>query len=87
MLFYAFIEEKGWNDTAKGDWKSAKVKKIIADTRYELLDNTYEGKEVLTVSFVDKENVVFDTPFILVDPNLNDGIGYMAGEKIHLQEI
>jgi len=33
---WEFIEEKGWNDTAKEGWQSAKVKKIIADNRYEL---------------------------------------------------
>ena len=77
---WAFIEEKGWNDTAKESWKNAEVKKIIADNSYELLDNTYEGKEVLTVSFEDKEKVVVGIPLILVDPNLNEVIGYMASE-------
>lgn len=77
---WEFIEEKGWNGTAKEGWKSAEVKSVIADNRYELLDETYEGKEILTVSFEDKENVVVGTPLILVDPNLNEVIGYMAGE-------
>ncbi|MBE1554611.1 hypothetical protein [Sporosarcina limicola] len=77
---WEFIEEKGWNDTAKEGWQSAKVKKIIADNSYELLDKTYEGKEILTVSFKDKENVVVGTPLILVDPDFNEVIGYMAGE-------
>ena len=77
---WAFIEEKGWNDTAKEDWQNAKVQQIIADNSYELLDKTYEGKEILTDSFEDKENVVVGTPLILVDPNLNEVIGYMAGE-------
>ncbi len=77
---WEFIEEKGWNDTAKEGWKSARVKRIIADNSYELLDKTYERKEVLSVSFEDKENVVVGTPLILVDPILNEVIGYMAGE-------
>jgi hypothetical protein len=76
---WEFIEEKGWNDTAKEGWQSAKVKKIIADNSYELLDKTYEGKEILTVSFEDKENVVVGTPLILVDPDLNEVIGYISG--------
>lgn len=79
-IAWEFIEEKGWNDTAKDGWKSAKVKKMIADNSYELLDKTYEGKEILTVSFEDKENVVVGTPLILVDPDINEVIGYMAGE-------
>ena len=77
---WEFIKEKGWNDTAKEGWKSAEVKKIIADNRYELLDKTYEGKEILSVSFEDKEYVVVGTPVILVDPDTNKVIGYMAGE-------
>jgi hypothetical protein len=77
---WEFIEVKGWNDTAKEDWKSAKVKKIIADNSYELSDKTYEGKEILSVLFEDKENVVAGTPVILVDPDLNKVIGYIAGE-------
>ena len=77
---WGFIEEKGWNDTAKEDWKSAEVKKIIADNSYKWLDKTYEGKEVLTVTFKDKEYVVAGTPLLLVDPNLNEVIGYMPGE-------
>lgn len=75
---WEFIEEKGWNDTAKEGWKSAKVKKVIADNSYELWDKTYEGKEILTVLFEDKENVVVDTPLIFVAPDSNDVIGYMA---------
>lgn len=77
---WEFLEEKGWNDTAKEGWKSAEVKKIIADNSYEWLDKNYEGKEVLIVSFEDKENVVAGTPLLLVDPNLSEVIGYMAGE-------
>ena len=79
-IAWEFIEEKGWNDTAKDGWKSAEVKKMIADNSYELLDKTYEGKEILTVSFENKENVVVGTPLILVDPDINEVIGYMAGE-------
>ena len=56
------------------------MKKMIANNSYELLDKTYEGKEILIVSFEDKENVVVGTPLILIDPNLNEVIGYMPGE-------
>ncbi|SES44437.1 hypothetical protein [Psychrobacillus sp. OK032] len=77
---WEFINEKGWNDRAKEDWQSAKVKKTIADNSYELLDKTYDGKEVLTVSFEDKNSVVIGTPSILVDPDSNEVIGYMPSE-------
>lgn len=76
-IAWEFVNEKGWNDRAKEDWQSAKVKKTIADNSYELLDKTYDGKEVLTVSFEDKDNVVIGTPSILVDLNTNEVIGYM----------
>ena len=46
---WAFVEEKGWNETAEENWQNAKVKKEIANNSYELLDKTYEGKEVLSV--------------------------------------
>ncbi|WP_342543611.1 hypothetical protein MHH33_08845 [Paenisporosarcina sp. FSL H8-0542] len=75
-----FIEEKGWGGSAIADWKSADVKKTIADNSYELLDKTYEGKEVLRVSFIDQEDVVVGPPLILVDPETNEVIGYMPGE-------
>jgi hypothetical protein len=79
-IAWEFIEEEGWNDSAKDDWKSAEVKKMIADESYELLDETYEGKEVLSVSFEDKKNVVVGTPLILVALDTNEVIGYMLGE-------
>ncbi|MEK3953340.1 hypothetical protein [Psychrobacillus sp. FSL K6-1464] len=77
---WEFINEKGWYDRAKEDWQSAKVKKTNADNSYEFLDKTYDGKEVLMVSFEDKDNVVFGTPLILVDPITNEVIGYMPSE-------
>jgi len=75
-----FLEEKGWDDRAIEEGKSAEVKKTKADKSYVLLDKTYEGKEVLKVSFEDKGNVVVGPPLILVDPNTNEVIGYMPGE-------
>jgi hypothetical protein len=75
-----FIKEKGWDDEALDEWKSAEVKKTIADNSYVLLDKTYEGKEVFKVSFEDQGNVVVGPPLILVDPKTNEVIGYMPGE-------
>lgn len=56
------------------------MKKTNADNSYEFLDKTYDGKEVLMVSFEDKDNVVLGTPLILVDPITNEVIGYMPSE-------
>ncbi len=75
-----FIKEKGWNDTAKDNWQSAEVKKVVVDNNYELLDKTYDGKEVLSVSFEDKDNSVVGTPLILIEPDTNKVIGYMPSE-------
>ncbi|WP_100406961.1 outer membrane protein assembly factor BamD [Bacillus solitudinis] len=70
-LAWGFIEQKGWDATTKGDWKGAIVTDSIADERYELFDNRYEGKQVISVSFEDKKNVEVSTPVILVDSDTN----------------
>lgn len=44
------------------------------------MDKTYEGREVLLVTFEDKENVVVGTPLILLDSETNHVVGYMLGE-------
>lgn len=75
-----FVEVKGWSQSAKGNWQDAKVEIIITDQSYELLDTQYEGKEVASVSFQDKDNVVVGTPLILVDLNSYEVVGYMPGE-------
>ncbi|MBA2176117.1 hypothetical protein H0266_14565 [Halobacillus locisalis] len=77
---WKFVKEKGWNDTAKDNWQSAEVKKVVGDNNYELLDGTYDGKEVLSVSFEDKENSVVGTPLIIIEPDTNKVIGYMPSE-------
>lgn len=75
-----FLLEKGWDERALKDWKNADVKKIIVDDRYALLDNSYEGKEVLAISFEDKGKFVVGPPLILVDSNKIEVIGYLPGE-------
>ena len=80
VVAWEFIKEKGWSANTKEDRQGAEVTETIADNSYELLDNNYEGKEVLSVSFEDKENVVIGTPLILVDPTTKEVIGYMSGE-------
>ena len=79
-IAWDFIQEKGWNRNAKEDWQNATVTKIVVDDDYELLDQTYEDKAVLKVSFEDIENAVIGTPSILVDPNNNEVVGYMPNE-------
>ncbi|MBM7602539.1 hypothetical protein JOC75_000509 [Metabacillus crassostreae] len=72
-----FVKYNGWDDMAKGNWQSAKVTKVIANSNYELLDKTFEGKDGLAVSFEDKENTVVGTPVILIDSMTKKVIGYM----------
>ncbi|MCM3576480.1 hypothetical protein M3172_25380 [Mesobacillus subterraneus] len=79
-IAWNFLKEKGWNKSAKEEWNSATVNKIIVNEDYELLDKSYDGKEVLSISFNDKANVVVGTPIILVDANTDKVIGYMPGE-------
>ncbi|WP_026674858.1 hypothetical protein [Alkalihalobacterium bogoriense] len=75
-----FINEQGWNETAKKNWQTAEVSKLVVDDNYELLDPTFEGKEVLTVSFEDDKDSVVSTPSILIDSDTNRVIGYMLSE-------
>jgi putative lipoic acid-binding regulatory protein len=77
---WEFVEEKGWSQSAKGNWQNAKVEIIITDQSYELFDTQYEGKEVASVSFQDKDNVVVGTPLILVDLDSHEVVGYMPSE-------
>jgi len=62
------------------EWKNAKVRQTIADTTHELVDESYVGKLVLTVSFEEQGNVVVGTPVVLVDFDTNEVIGYILGE-------
>jgi len=77
---WEFIHKKGWSQSAKGNWQNAKVEIIITDQSYELLDTQYEGKQVASVSFQDKDNVVVGTPLILVDLDSHEVVGYMHSE-------
>ncbi|HWL23772.1 MAG TPA: hypothetical protein VNR38_08485 [Ureibacillus sp.] len=75
-----YLQHNDWHLWAKKDWENAIVEKIIADHRYELLDPTIEGKEVLRVSFEDRDVVIVGTPTILIDPQTKEVVGYMLGE-------
>ena len=77
---WEFLNEKGWQDQAKDDFESAKVEKVHADSKYVLLDQTYDGKELLEVSFEDVDHAVTGTPLILIDSNTNEVVGYMPSE-------
>lgn len=79
-IAWNFLEKRGWSDSAKEEWKSAAVTKIIVNKDYELLDKNYKGNGVFSVLFEDKENIVVSTPIILVDAETNNVIGYMPGE-------
>lgn len=79
-IAWSFLEENGWSNSAKKEWKSGTVTKVIVNKDYKLLDKNYKGKEVFSVSFKDKKNSVTSTPIILVDADTNKVIGYMPGE-------
>jgi outer membrane murein-binding lipoprotein Lpp len=79
-IAWEFLAEKKWNARAKDNWQTAKVEKTIANNQYDLMDKTYEGREVLVVTFEDEENVVVGTPLILLDSDTNHVVGYMLSE-------
>lgn len=79
-IAWNFLKEKGWNDSANKERRKATVTKVLVNDDYELVDKSYEGKEVLSVSFEDKENTVVGTPIVLVDADTDRVIGYMPGE-------
>lgn len=78
-IAWEYLEAKGWNNTAI-DWQSAVVTKTTVNTDYELLDKSYIGKKVSSVSFEDKANVSVSTPSILIDTTNNKVVGYLPGE-------
>lgn len=77
---WEYLKEKGWSDTAKGEWESAVVKQTIADEKYELVDKRYVGEMVFSVAFEDQDNVVVGTPLVLVDIATFEVVGYLPGE-------
>ena len=78
---WIFIDENGWNDTAKKEnWQNAEVTTVIANSDYELLDSSYEGEEALAIVFEEKENAVVAPPKILVDAETSKVVGYMPSE-------
>ncbi|MCM3709467.1 hypothetical protein [Sporosarcina luteola] len=79
-IAWNFVKENGWAETAIENWQSAEVTKVVVGKNYDLLNQTYEGKEALSVSFKDKENSVIGTPLILIDSDTYKVIGYMLSE-------
>ena len=79
-IAWDFVKANGWHHTASEKWQSAEVTKVVANNNYELLDETYDGQEVLSVTFEDEQNSVVGTPLILIEPDTNKVIGYMPTE-------
>ena len=76
-----FLVEKEWDEGVKeGSWQDAEVNEVTVDDDYSLLDESYEEKEVLSVSFENKENLAVGVPVILVSVETNEAVGYMPGE-------
>ena len=75
-----YVKNNGWDQTAKENWQSATVEKVVVNNHYSLVDESYRGKEALAVSFEEKENVVIAPPVILIDIKTNEVIGFMPSE-------
>jgi PBP1b-binding outer membrane lipoprotein LpoB len=72
---WKFVEEKAWNGREE-DWKKAIVETRMVDSSFEMLEKSYQGREVVTVTL---ENALA-APLIIVDPDTNEVIGYIPGE-------
>lgn len=77
---WLFVKSNGWDLTAKENWQSAIVERVVVNNHYSLMDESYRGKEALAVSFEEKENVVVGPPVILIDIETNEVIGFMPSE-------
>lgn len=77
---YDFVKEKGWDNTIVGEMENAKVEESRADLKAEYIDSSYEGQEVLLVTFEDDPNSTTGTPTILVNPETSKVIGYIPSE-------
>lgn len=76
-----FLAENRWNNEVKGgNWKNAEVTKVTVSNDYFLLDERYDGKEVLAVSFEANENLFVGPPTVIISLDTNEAIGYMPNE-------
>ena len=60
--------------------QDVEVREVTVDSNYELLDESYIGERVLSVSFEGNENLVTEIPSIIVDSDTNEVVGYMPIE-------
>ena len=77
----SFLIEKGWyKDVKEESWQNAEVSEVTVSNSYHLLEEGYEGEEVLSVSFEGEEGLVVGVPVVILDPDTNEVVGYMPGE-------
>lgn len=76
-----FLVKNEWNKGAKqGNWKDSEVRKVTVSNDFFLLDEHYDGKEVLAVSFEGDENLVIGPPTVIVSIDTKEVVGYMPSE-------
>lgn len=86
---YLEIKKNAWDYLVENDWESSASKKleeaiveevILKEREANLLNDSFIGKEILKVTFQEKENQVLSPPQILINPENNKVIGYISSE-------
>jgi hypothetical protein len=76
---WEFVKDKGWDESAKGDWRGASVE--VTNTKDgHMLDGEPERDKVLMVTFKSQENTIYGVPQIFVDLQDNKVIGFVPTE-------
>lgn len=76
---WSFLQKQGWDRQVEGDWRHAVAYKTTNKQHVEWTVPRIED-ELVSVSFLEKENSLTGVPAVLVNPETNKVAGYMPGE-------
>ncbi|WP_088006028.1 hypothetical protein [Indiicoccus explosivorum] len=75
-----FVQEMGWAGTLdESSWETAAVERIVAPDYYEYVDASFEGEEVLLITFPEEGEPVASVTHFLVDKETNEVVGFLPG--------
>ncbi|WP_144841274.1 hypothetical protein [Metaplanococcus flavidus] len=75
-----YIVERDWNKNVQAGEQDVEVREVKVDSNYELLDESYIGERVLSISFEGDGKLVTEIPTIIVDSDTNEVVGYIPSE-------